>query len=240
MQPRSMRTFVFLISLGLITHSHTAFSQLDSVYNDSTWHKQRFIPTGVRIGLDAISLGQVFGSSDIKQWKLAADVDFYRYFLNFEFGTFERQWNTSSSVYNNEGTYFKIGPDINLLHRDPDQSALFFGIRYAISNYKDEISFTTNNDFWGNSTAFEENRDLTSSWFEMTTGLKVKLYKWVWSGYTARFKFRVNETYSANDLVPHWIPGYGLAQEESQWGFEYYLIFRIPFKQYIPAPKKKS
>ena len=211
---------------------------------------KKFIPTGIRFGMDLISLGSgvvknglpALTQGDVRQWKFNADIDVYRYFLNFEYGILDRQWEDPSltSIYNNKGYFFKLGPDINFLHRDPDQSALFIGFRYAKAKYDDDIVYNYNNTYWGSGVETGYNRNLESEWYELTTGLKVKLYKFIWAGYTARFKFSVSNNFSGNDLAPHWIPGYGRAAEESRWGFEYWLIFRIPFKEYIPAPKKED
>lgn len=220
----------------------------DSVQIDSTRNNSRFFPTGVRIGIDLISFGQgvqtngirAITQADVRQWKFSADIDFYRYFFNVEYGIFERQWDAPGSTYINKGSFLKVGPDVNFLHRDPDQSALFIGMRYATSFYEDNLSYEYSNVFWGDGSDFVENKSLSSRWFEVTTGLKVKLGEYIWMGYTARFQFSVNDNHATNELAPNWIPGYGLAQEESNWGFEYWLIFRIPISEYIPAPKKKK
>lgn len=243
-----MSTYKYLISALFIAQAAGCMAQFDSLYADSTWHKTRFYPTGVRVGIDLVSLGQAVGSNglsaitqgDARQWKFNLDVDVYRYIINFEYGQFERVWIAPESTYINEGSFFKIGPDVNFLHRDPDQSALFIGFRYARANYDDLISYDYASIFWPSGRSSGANNNLSSRWFELTTGLKVKLSKLIWTGYTARFKFSVNNAYSSNDLIPHWIPGYGFAQEESQWGLEYWLLFRIPFRQYIPAPKKEK
>lgn len=244
-----MKTFRFLISFLLIATTTLAQSPKDSVQIDSAKMVSKFIPTGVRVGFDLVSLGQgviknglpAITQGRVRQWKFNADVDFYRYFLALEYGVFERQWEgLDNTLYNNNGQFLKIGVDVNFLHRDPDQSALFIGMRYATSKYDDNISYDYANAFWGSGSGFAENNSLSSSWFELTTGLKVKLKKYFWMGYTARFQFNVNDNYASNELAPHWIPGYGLAEKASNWGFEYWLIFRIPFREYTPAPKKKG
>ena len=215
---------------------------------DSLKKPSKYLPTGVRIGMDLISFGQgvetngvrAITQADVRQWKFSADIDFYRYFLNIEYGIFDRQWDAPNSTYINKGSFLKIGPDVNFLHRDPDQSALFIGMRYAISNYEDNLQYNYSNVFWSDGSDFVDNSSLSSQWFEITTGIKVKLSTYIWMGYTARFQFNVNDNHASNELAPHWIPGYGFAVNESDWGFEYWLIFRIPFREYTPAPKKKK
>jgi hypothetical protein len=244
-----MRISRCIISAILLFLVAPAFSQVDSQLKDSTSVlKNKFLPTGIRVGFDLVSFGQAvkingikaITQGDVRQLKFNADVEFYRYFLNFEYGTFERIWFAPQTTYINEGSFYKIGPDINFMHRDPDHSALFIGMRYARANYKDEISNDYDNIFWGDGSLNKENSSLQSNWLELTTGLKVRLYKFLWMGYTARFKFRVNDNFSTNELAPHWIPGYGLTAKKSRWGLEYWLIFRIPFRKYPPVEVKEK
>ena len=237
-----MKIFGFIISLSLFALS--GYTQ-DSLQVQQ-YERTKFIPTGVRVGLDLISLGQGVASNglsaitqgDARQWKISADIDFYRYFLNIEYGSFQRVWIAPQSGYSNEGRFLKIGPDVNFLHRDPDQSALFVGLRYARSTFSDRLNYDYDHPFWGSGTTSSRNDDLSVRWFEITTGLKVKLWRYIWSGYTARFKFGVSDFYENYNPAPHWIPGYGLAEKETSWAFEYWLIFRIPFREYTPAPPK--
>ncbi len=199
----------------------------------------KFKPTGLRVGIDLVSFGQgvqtngirAFTQGEVRQWKFNADIDIYRYFINFEYGRFDRLWIAPSSAYYNEGSFIKIGPDVNFFHKDPKQNALFIGMRFAQSKYNDNIDFGYSNNFYGDNSKNVSNNKLKSNWFELTTGLKVRLTEYIWSGYTARFKFSVNNNYANNPLAPYWIPGYGAASRESSWGLEYWLIFRVPFKK---------
>lgn len=199
----------------------------------------KFKPTGLRVGIDLVSFGQgvqtngirAFTQGEVRQWKFSADIDIYRYFLNLEYGRFDRFWFNQTSNYYNEGSFIKIGSDVNFLHKDPKKNALFIGLRYARSKYSDYIVYDYTNVFYGDNTKTVSNNELKSNWLELTTGLKVRLTKYIWSGYTARFKFSVNNNYANNPLAPFWIPGYGAASRESSWGLEYWLIFRVPFKK---------
>ncbi|GAA0891592.1 DUF6048 family protein [Fulvivirga kasyanovii] len=218
----------YLISIFLLTIATASFAQKVKVQLDTT--SRRFIPTGIRVGADLIGFGKTFSKDDYKQYEFQADIDFYRYFLNIEYGQMERTLENSTSLYNVEGSYFKIGPDINFLHRDPDQSALFFGLRYATTSFSDNLNFSYTNAAFGDGTSEISNHNLKADWFEMVTGMKVKMWKFIWMGYTARFKFGV-DTFERNELIPHEIPGYGRADKKVSWGFNYYLIFRLPLRK---------
>ncbi|UII33514.1 DUF6048 family protein [Fulvivirga ulvae] len=218
----------YLISIFLLTITTLTYAQKVKVQLDTT--SRRFIPTGIRVGGDLIGFGKTLRKDDYMQYDFQADIDFYRYFLNVEYGQMERTLENATATYKVEGSYFKIGPDINFLHRDPDQSALFFGLRYASTTFSDNLSFSYTNDTFGDGNSEISNNDLKADWFEMVTGMKVKMWKFIWLGYTARFMFGV-DTFERNELIPNEIPGYGRADKTVSWGFNYYLIFRIPLRK---------
>ena len=62
------------------------------------------------------------------------------------------------------------------------------------------------------------NSSLTTNWGELVTGLKVKIWKVLWLGYTARFRFGA-DNFERNELIPHYIPGYGRADKTVSWAF---------------------
>ena len=193
--------------------------------------KGKFIPTGVRVGVETINIIRTFNDSDLTEYTFLADIDFHRYFLSLEYGRLDRtRQDQFGSVYNINGSYFRVGPDINFLKKDPDRNALYFGLRYAWTTLDDELTFVPPSNFFQNETQVISNSGLTANWYEMVTGLKVKIWKTFWLGYTARFRFGV-DTFEQNELIPHEIPGYGRADERVTWGFDYWLMFRIPVRK---------
>ena len=220
--------YKFLTSISLILLSSALYAQ-KLVYEPDTT-KARFIPTGIRIGADAIGLTKSFVKDDYKQYEFQADIDFYRYFFNVEYGRMERSLINTQGNYQLQGSYFRLGPDINFLYKDPDKSALFFGLRYAFNNFSDQLTYTYTDAIYGDGEGTAANKDIKADWFELTTGMKVKILKVFWLGYTARFKFGV-DTFERNALIPYEIPGDGRADKRSTWGFNYYLIFRLPLRK---------
>ena len=224
-----MRTSGFLISLLCVFNGYGAFSQELFIHPDSV--KGKFIPTGVRFGAEAINIGRTFTGDDYTELTFIADVDFYRYFLNVEFGIFERtRQDNLGQTYDISATYFRVGPEINFLKKDPEKNALFFGLRYGWTTFDDELRYNSPSGFYPTNENVISNSSLTASWFEMVTGLKVKIWKYLWLGYTARFKLGV-DTFERNELIPHEIPGYGRTEEAVIWDFDYWVMFRIPIRQ---------
>nr|WP_281168983.1 DUF6048 family protein [Fulvivirga imtechensis] len=192
--------------------------------------KGKFVPTGIRIGAEAVNITRSFIGEDYKEYQFQADIDFYRYFFNVEYGILERTFTSENGLYNVEGSYLRIGPDINFLHRDPDMSALFFGLRYGMATFSDKLNYSYRDKAFGDGTGQVANNDINAKWFEMVAGMKVKMWRMVWLGYTARFKFGV-DTFENNELIPNIIPGFGRADETVVWGLNYYLIIRIPVRK---------
>lgn len=193
--------------------------------------KGKFIPTGIRLGTELINIGRSLSNSDLTEYTFTADVDFNRYYLNVELGSYERSFtDPSGSAYDVSGTYLRIGPDINFLKKDPDRNMLFFGFRYGRTTIDDQLTYINTTSVFDNEQRTISNSGLKASWGELVTGMKVNIWKTLWLGYTARFRFGV-DTFERNELIPHYIPGYGRADKTVSWGLNYWLMFRIPFRE---------
>lgn len=185
-----------------------------------------FKPTGIRIGTDAISIAKNFTKNDFKGWEVNADVDFRNYYLAVEVGNWSREVTLENGVYTNSGNYWRAGIDINMLKKDPVKNMFFLGFRFGHSKYDEQLNYNDTTEFGVfNKTAV--NQGLKSNWAEITTGLKVKVFKGFWMGYTARMKFSPT-LHREVSLQSYDIPGYGLTFKKPWWGFNYYLMYRIP------------
>ncbi len=49
--------------------------------------------------------------------------------------------------YSNDGTYWRVGVDVNLLVKDPDRNMLFFGARYGKANFSQDLTVLAWNEF---------------------------------------------------------------------------------------------
>ena len=192
--------------------------------------KSRFMPTGVRVGLDAIAIIKSQVQDDFNGYELNADIDFYRYFLTVDVGRWERDFIGETDSYSNEGNYMRVGADINFLKKDVEKNMFFFGARYGFGKFSDRLSINLNDPIWGTRTETYSNDDVKAKWIELTTGLRVKMYKFFWMGYTARYKFGLS-TKGDSGLLPSDVPGYGRTDKDSTWGFNYQLFFRLPIPQ---------
>jgi hypothetical protein len=97
----------------------------------------------------------------------------------------------------------------------------------------------TEDPVWGPFSNTYANTDAKARWIELTAGLKVKMWKMFWLGYTARFKFAL-KTSGDSDMIPHDVPGYGRTDKETTWGFNYQVFIRIPLRPLPPLPPSKK
>jgi hypothetical protein len=225
-----------IINILLLISPLTLFAQnADSVKKVLPKEKKSYIPTGVRVGTDIISFIRTATEEDFSGYEFNADVDFYRYYLAVETGKWEKNFSNETENYDNSGTYGRIGVDINFLLKDPDRNMFFFGARYARGTYSETLTIFTEDPVWGATATAYSNSDVRASWGELTTGLRVKMWKFFWMGYTARLKFALN-TDQPQGLISYDVPGFGKVDEDgTTWGFNYQILFRIPFKKEKPV-----
>lgn len=196
------------------------------VKKDST---TSFLPTGVRIGTDMVGIIKTGVQEGFSNQEIFADVDFYRYYVVTELGRYSRNLEISNGQYQNNGTYLRIGADVNFLKKDPERNMFFLGFRYGRTNYNEAVTYLSKTEY-GEQLKVAENTGVNSGWLELTTGLRVRIWKFIWMGYTGRLKFSPS-TPKDSPIAPYDIPGYGLTFKKPWWGFSYYVMMRIPFQK---------
>jgi len=221
-----MQRFLNSILIGILATSTVAGQTNDS----TSTVRPGFLPTGIRVGVDLISLIRSQTDDSFSGYEVYADADFAHYYLAIEAGRWERNFITDEEHYVNGGNYFRVGIDVNFLRKNAGKNMFFFGMRYGRSRYSEYLTII-NDPVWGAVDVNYSNTDIHASWGELTTGLRVKMLKFFWMGYTARFKFGLN-TNEASELISYDVPGYGKAGNETTWGFNYQLLFRIPIRKH--------
>lgn len=190
-----------------------------------------FRPKGIRLGVDLVGATKTALNSDKTTLEFSADVELYRYLVNFEFGQYENtRSGNDASIYHNKGTYFRTGIDINLFKKDTDVNILFFGLRYGKATFDDQLQYLQTNALFGDNNFNRINTNINARWFELTSGIKLHIAHNFWLGFTNRLKFslKVNES---DALTSYDIPGYGTTVKDNTWGFNYLLMYRIPFEK---------
>jgi hypothetical protein len=189
-----------------------------------------FRPTGLRAGIEMISLIRTPIEDKFSGWEGSLDVDFHRYFAVLEAGRWSRDLSTDTDAYSNRGNFWKAGVDVNFLKNDPEKNMFFLGFRYANSTFSEQLTLTLVDPVFGTETQNFNHDAVRASWAELTTGLRVKMLNFFWMGYTIRYKFGLN-TDEPSGLIPYDVPGYGQTNKNTTWGFSYYMMFRLPLKR---------
>jgi Domain of unknown function (DUF6048) len=187
-------------------------------------------PTGVRIGTDLIAIGKTLFDSPLSGWEVNADVDFGRYYLALDYGLSSRNDSLDNGYYENDGRYLRVGVDINFLLKDPDKNMVFLGFRYGRSSFNEQLTYVTTVDDFGVIQSELSNTNATAGWGELTAGLRVKILKSIWMGYTGRMKF-LPSVKGNPELETFDIPGYGKTSKSVYWGFNFQIFYRIPFRK---------
>lgn len=185
-------------------------------------------PTGIRFGTDVVGIVKTGITPGFSNQEFIADIDFYRYYLVAEAGRYSRDLTISNGDYSTKGSYLRIGADVNFLVKDPDRNMFFLGFRYGRATYDERVSYLTETEY-GEQLKQSKNSGVSSGWAELTTGLRIKVWKALWMGYTGRLKFAPS-TSDSSPVAPYDIPGYGLTFKKPWWGFSYYVMMRIPFQ----------
>src|SRR5882672_3272727 len=174
--------------------------------------KKDYLPTGFRVGTDLIDLGKTISSNTFTGWEVNGDVDFANYYLTMDVGTWGKDILIKNGDYTNSGTYYRAGIDINFLGSDPDRNMFFLGFRVGHSSFNESLNYiNTPLNLFSPLQTSASNQSASGHWGELTTGLRVKVWKGLWLGYTARMKFAPTVHGSPN-FVTYDMPGYGVIQ----------------------------
>jgi len=195
----------------------------------------QWLPSAVRVGADPGTFYYAIFSQKRDFFEFEADVDFNRLFLVANYGVSGYRIEPPTYAYENQGSYMRFGADINLMHDDPHDNVAFFGLRYATSSFKDQLDYDTDQVIqsetgWPNTRERANNDNVNASWFEMVTGLKIRVVKQLYLGFTVRYKLFM-EPSGATEFKPYYIPGFGKNINASAFGFNYYVSYRLPFRK---------
>jgi hypothetical protein len=192
--------------------------------------KKSFAPTGIRVGADVLAMARTGYDKTFKGYEISGDIDLSRYYPTIEYGYWGRDYNKNSLLYSNDGHYLRVGVDVNFLLKDPEKNMFFLGARYGRSIFSESMDIKTTDPVWGDLVNEGSNNNATAGWFELTTGIRVKMWKMIWMGYTAHYKFGLS-TNNTSILVPHDVPGFGRTDKEATWGFNYQVLIMLPIRK---------
>jgi hypothetical protein len=237
------------------------------------WAKPR--PQALRLGTDLTywlqgALAAPFGPSDlgrnasrfygnVQRFEGTLEVPFNDnlYFLVADLGygyvnRVNRDLPQTSFQYQNGGTFFRIGGDINLLQKAFDDESISIGFRYARANFSHELLYFGSSLPWGyvyNALVSSDSARINNSyqgaipteqlaarWFELTTGLRVSVWRGLVLGYTLRVKTGLNIR-GEDRLLANELPGFGAVRANVKISFNYHVYYQFSFKKSPPGRK---
>lgn len=197
--------------------------------------REKFYFRSIRFGTDILALA-LSGSERFGGWEVNGDIDLGPFYLAADYG----KWGkddvlATGGSYHNDGTYWRAGVDISLLKKDPDRNMFFFGLRYARSSFQEQIVMVNPDPYFGTLSYQLTNGSATAGWGELVAGIRVKIWKEFWMGFTSRMKFALGVN-KGNAFTSYDVPGYGIVGDGANWGFNYQVFWRIP----VVKPKKPA
>jgi len=186
------------------------------------------------------------------QYEFNSSVNWKRWILEGDFGFGNTEWKCKNlplegerfgeSIYKNNGVYFRVGFNYNLVKDTPDNNSAFLGCRFAMSFFNDSLRSVESYsyDVDGKTSQqiqtlpkemYMEQKNARALWWEFLTGVKVKLWEYIYTGVTLRYKFWLS-VQNANMQSPFEIIGWGLNNDfidTTVFGCNYYISFCIPF-----------
>lgn len=235
-----VKIFKYIVSLILLVISLDGNAQyLEKRQKD--WKPSEFF-----LSVDVVGPAIALSTGDLK-FEIQGKVDFDRYYLALDWGVEQLELAGDDFEYGARGNFFRVGPQINLMPYNELRSNIYAGFMYGQANFSDEVVYDRSVDYWSIDNLRYANTNLVSRWAEFNMGINGKLYKNFYMGFLIRFKF-ANSLSEVDVLSPYIVPGYGKADKPNRFGFNYYLTYRIPFRdkpiptkpRYIAAPEESN
>lgn len=128
--------------------------------------------------------------------------------------------------YTSQGQFFRITIDYNFLKYTPKKNAAFLGLRYVGCFFGDRLQGTYREG--GTDRFIESNQsDVKARWFEATAGVRLQVYRKLYVGSSACYKFGLKVT-QADHHVPYYVLGWGLNDNQNKWGIDTYVSLGVP------------
>jgi hypothetical protein len=243
---KPLHTWVYCISLLLTTFIasgqdfNSDTSELETI--DSLAIKSK-IPLGLRVGADLFRIVRSQVDENYQGFEAVADFQIKKnVFIAAEVGNESLTKQVEKVNFTTQGTYFKIGFDLNMFENwEGMDNVILIGLRLASSSHSQFLNSYTLLDrtsFWEDpetltSTGFAtgERQNLNAYWLEVISGFKVEIIKNVYLGLSLRVNRLLKDKIPDNFDNIH-IPGFNKKTEENKFGasFNYTLTYRIPFR----------
>lgn len=155
------------------------------------------------------AIGQHHGGADVfaelsmhNRYKVVADVGI---------GTAKYTPSGMNYTYRSPAAmYFTVGADYNFLYNSDPAYQVFAGARYGFSSFNFSVDdVTLAPGYWNESVSFSvPSQHVNAGWFEISGGLRVKLWGPISAGWAIRYKQILHQS-KCKYGDPWYIPGFG-------------------------------
>lgn len=205
------------------------FTALSAVSGQDT------VPISRTIKIGADIYGPLYNIYDRKtknfEGFLSVDIDTGRSVV-LEVGHLSYEYSQYNYDYLNNGLFFRLGMDFNLLKPETAIGKYYAGIglRYGLSIFTSEVPFLKHDNYWGSVTGSVPSSTHSAHFIEASPGIRTELFKNVVIGWTIRLRILIYSS-TGKDLKAVYIPGFGNGTRSFSPGINYYIIFSIPYKK---------
>ncbi len=191
--------------------------------------KRSWKPNSVRFGTNIARIGRTVFDGGYESWGIMADMDLHKFLVEISYGQ-ESTNNTKGDFdYSMNGRFLRFGVDGNFVKVPENGNALVGGLKYVMASYDETLTFEQFSNF-GQQLTELSNSDIKANWVEFNLGLRGTIISNLQGGFYVRFKLFKSVKDDLN-FETYRIPGFGLGEYDNRTGFDYYLIWRIPFKR---------
>jgi hypothetical protein len=195
---------------------------------------------GPRVGIDLSRfLVPYMQTGKRNGWEIQTDVPYKgNWFPTFEIGM---QWfddKRDGFHYKNNGTYARLGIDMNIVKFQSlkDHDFVFIGARYGYSKFNQETDGIAISNYWGAIISSVPSRAMDAQWAELVFGMKGEIFSNFFLGWSLRAKFPVSVTKDPN-IKPYIIPGIGKITGGTPFDFSFGVYYRFPVFRTKTLPK---
>ena len=237
---KKVHIWLFIISLLAAVHFTTAQEIVEEEVVD-TLKKREKKPYTIRFGLD---LSKPFMTQLDKGYfglELVGDIRLFSEFYGaIELGNEKKTQQSEQINYTTTGNYIKLGFDYNLFKNWKGMNnAIYLGLRIGNSFHKQKVNEYEPyqiNHYWPaeiikKGPEIREQDALSARWVEVVTGIKVKMIKNIYMGFSLRLN-RLMSDIRPDNFDNLYIPGFNKKTDENVWGagFNYTITYAIPVK----------
>ncbi len=198
---------------------------------------------GPRVGIDLSRfLLPYLQTAKRNGWEIQADIPYKgNLFPTFETGM---QWfddKQKTFHYKNNGTYARVGLDMNIVKFQTlkDHDFVFIGFRYGYSMFNQQTDSIGTSNYWGSISTSLPRHPMNAHWGELVFGMKGEILPNFFFGWSLRAKFPFSISKDDN-IHPYIIPGIGKTGGGTPFDFSVGVYYRFPIfrSKNIPKPIK--